>query len=206
MEGGNRVRVGDVLRSASAGFARGSLWHAWLEKIEWLDADAADRLDKNLFRSVDRSLTAGLDLEAELAEFWRVVIAGPTGALLARTAYADPRPLGFSPALAARLNQSGVRLVVQRERRFALVEDNLLVNGSLDRLVTWQTADGQVLAADLIDFKTDRSADEAQLAERIEFYRPQIAAYRRTAGRLLDLPPEAIVGRLVFLHAGAVAR
>ena len=107
LEGGNRVRVGDVLRSASAGFARGSLWHAWLEKIEWLEADAADRLDKNLFRSVDRSLSAGLDLEAELAEFWRVVLAGPIRTLLARQSYADPRSLGFSPALAARLTRAG---------------------------------------------------------------------------------------------------
>ncbi len=102
------------------------------------------------------------------------------------------------------LAESGARLVVARERRFAVREENVLINGSLDRLVTWQSADGRVLAADVIDFKTDRAGDAGQLDERVEYYRPQLMAYRRAVERLYGLEPEAVVGRLVFLEPGVV--
>ena len=126
--------------------------------------------------------------------------------MLSQKSYADPRSLGFSAAVAGRLAQAGAGLTLQRERRFALVEENVLVNGSLDRVVLWQTAEGKTLAADLIDFKTDRAGDETRLAERVEFYRPQIAAYRRAIERLHRLEPAAVVGRLVFLDGGHVRR
>jgi ATP-dependent exoDNAse (exonuclease V) beta subunit len=102
------------------------------------------------------------------------------------------------------LGQNTARLVVHRERRFAVREGDVLINGSLDRLVTWQSPDGRVLAADVIDFKTDRATDVGQLDERVEFYRPQVDAYRRAVERLYGLEPEQVVGRLVFLQPGVV--
>jgi ATP-dependent helicase/nuclease subunit A len=204
LEGGALVRAGDVLRADSANLARGSLWHAWLEKIEWLEEPTTKALDKSLFRSVDRSLTAGLDIEAELARFWKSVVLGPIGKFLTRSAYDDPPSLGLPAAVARRLAQAGARVVVERERRFAQREADALVSGSLDRLVTWQTVDGKVLAADVIDFKTDRAVDDGRLQQRVEFYRPQVMAYRRAVERLFGLESEAVVGRLMFLEAGQV--
>ena len=89
--------------------------------------------------------------------------------------------------------------MVNRERRFAVREGDVLVSGSLDRLVTWQAADGQVLAADVIDFKTDRAGKgrgrASQLDERVEFYRPQMMAYRRAlSGSMASRPRRSSAG------------
>jgi ATP-dependent exoDNAse (exonuclease V) beta subunit len=204
MEGGTRVRLGDVLRLSGGGLARGSLWHAWLERIEWLDEQPSSPLDKEMLRSVAHGLAAGLDVEQEMSAFLKTVVVGPIGKMLCRSAYDDPRSIGLPAAVAARLGQGATRLVVSRERRFAVREADVLVSGSLDRLVTWQAPDGRVLAADVIDFKTDRGTDAGQIDERVEFYRPQVLAYRRAVERLYGLEPEAVVGRLVFLEPGVV--
>ena len=201
MEGGTQVRLADVLRLGTAGLARGSLWHAWLERIEWLDGQPAD---KEFFRSVARGLGAGLDVEQELAAFWQTVVSGPIGKLLCRAAYDDPQAIGLSAAVARELATGAPRLVVDRERRFAVREGDVLVSGSLDRLVTWQSPGGQVLAADVIDFKTDRASDAGQLDERVELYRPQVLAYRRAVERLYGLTAERVVSRLVFVEPGVV--
>ena len=90
------------------------------------------------------------------------------------------------------------------QRRFAVREGDALVSGSVDRLVIWQSADGQVLAADVIDFKTDRAGDAGQLDERVEIYRPQMLAYRRAVERAYWLEPEQVASRLVFLQPGVI--
>ncbi len=118
-----------------------------------------------------------------------------------RLAYADPRQLGFGQAIAAELAAGPVELRVERERRFAIHDAEGLLSGSFDRLVLLVRG-GRVLAADLIDFKTDRPAGAAQLAAQVEFYRPQIAAYRRAIARLYRLDPARISSRLAFLRAG----
>ena len=130
--------------------------------------------------------------EQELAAFWKSVVSGPIQKLLCRVGLrrsAVDRVVGCR--LPQELRQNGARLVVARERRFAVREGDVLVSGSLDRLVTWQAADGRVLAADVIDFKTDRASDESQLDERVEFYRPQVLAYRRAVERLYGLDARA---------------
>ncbi|HTU23790.1 MAG TPA: UvrD-helicase domain-containing protein, partial [Pirellulales bacterium] len=96
LEGGMLVRIGNVLRLGQASFARGSLWHAWLERIEWLDEPPTEQ---ESFRAIGRSLAAGLDGERELAAFWQTVVEGPARAWLCRSAYDDPRSLGLPAAL-----------------------------------------------------------------------------------------------------------
>ena len=116
---------------------------------------------KRYCASVAKPFAAGLDVDEELAAYWQTVVSGPIGKLLCRAAYDDPQSVGLSAEVARQLGESGRRLVVHRERPFAVLEGDVLVNGSLDRLVTWQSQDGQVLAADLIDFKTDRASGAA---------------------------------------------
>jgi ATP-dependent helicase/nuclease subunit A len=76
-------------------------------------------------------------------------------------------------------------------------QDRVMVRGRIDLLVI--EPDGLTL----LDYKTDRVAPE-RLAERIEFYGPQVAMYKRAM--------EAIAGRRVkdvflgFLHARHIAR
>jgi ATP-dependent helicase/nuclease subunit A len=116
-----------------------------------------------------------------------------------------PASLKLSRLGAKAWPQGDVNVCVERERRFAVRHDEELLSGSIDRLVVIQCG-GKVIAADVIDFKTDEVTvgDAAGLQKKAEFYRPQLDAYRAAAAKLLGLAPEAIGARLVFLSVGKV--
>jgi len=210
-----RVRLRDRLRPLSdEAFARGTLWHAWLEQIEWLDEgpphdgpargnlSGGDPNDE-LLRTIAATIRHGINVEDEMARFRAALRRPEVRRVLSRQAYADPRTLGLGTAQAAEVTRAGCELGVHRERRFAVRDAGGLLSGSIDRLVLL-TRDQRVLAADVIDFKTDRVAGAAELDEKVEFYRPQIAAYCLAAARLYRLEPEQVAARLVFVETGAV--
>jgi ATP-dependent exoDNAse (exonuclease V) beta subunit len=94
---------------------------------------------------------------------------------------------------------------VLREHAFALREEGKLMSGSIDRLVLVREGE-RVVAAEVIDFKTDMlDKKSSTLADKVEFYRPQLAAYRRAVARLHRLDEAAITARLVFLSTGETA-
>jgi ATP-dependent helicase/nuclease subunit A len=80
-----------------------------------------------------------------------------------------------------------------------------LLTGFIDRLVLLEDA-GQVVAAEIIDFKTDPfdAQDPQQLAAKIAFYAPQMRAYRRAVSHMTNCPPERIIASLLFVEAGIV--
>jgi ATP-dependent exoDNAse (exonuclease V) beta subunit len=88
---------------------------------------------------------------------------------------------------------------------FAIQDGDKILSGAIDRIVLIRRA-GQLLAADILDFKTDElpASDSAALATRTDFYRPQLEAYRRAVAKLLRLKPEHIGARIVFLNSGIV--
>jgi hypothetical protein len=43
------------------------------------------------------------------------------------------------------------------------------------------------------------------IAERVEYYRPQLDAYRRAIAEVFRLDPRKITARLLFVEPGAVA-
>ena len=94
---------------------------------------------------------------------------------------------------------------VERERRFLVrdKDDGKFWNGSLDRVVWLGDADG-IVAADILDFKTDALAPGAAegLAQRVEHYRSQLDSYRRAVAKLSNLSEKCISARLVFPFPG----
>ena len=78
--------------------------------------------------------------------------------------------------------------------------------GFIDRLVLIKEED-QVVAAEVLDFKTDKieSGNQAQLEERKAHYQPQIAAYRDAVRERYGLAASEVTGKLVFLDIGVVA-
>ncbi|HLB34885.1 MAG TPA: UvrD-helicase domain-containing protein [Chthoniobacterales bacterium] len=80
------------------------------------------------------------------------------------------------------------RLDVWRERRFAVIlEDDTqreLLTGAFDRVVLGYNKNGKVIAAEIIDFKTDAVSPEQQ-QERAAHYRPQLDAYEQALRKLL---------------------
>ena len=76
------------------------------------------------------------------------------------------------------------------------------MQGSFDRLLLFREG-AKVVAADILDFKTDRVADPAGIQERVSIYEPQIEEYRRAAATLFGLAPAgACRARLLFVEPG----
>jgi len=99
------------------------------------------------------------------------------------------------------------RWQVWRERPFAVRDGDTILSGTIDRLVV--LFDGaRPIAADVLDFKTDRvpGADPQAVQQRIEFYRPQLEAYRCAVADLFRLDRARISTRLAMLEPGMVCR
>ena len=89
------------------------------------------------------------------------------------------------------------------ERSFALTlsdeeGEETLWAGTFDRVVLFKR-DGTPERAELIDFKTDQLADEAEVAARVEHYRPQLKAYAYILAKMTGLDISRIESSLLFL-------
>ncbi len=197
LEGGTHVRLSDQWSDTSAdrtgALVRGTLIHAWFEQIEWLEdgLPSDDRL-----REVASSLP-DLDLQSEdiarwLADFHAMVAKPHIGACLERNHYKD---------------FSGHALKVETERPLAVCEGERLLVGNIDRLVTIYEGD-QPIAADILDFKTDGivPGDDKALANKVEFYGPQISAYRSAVCAVCRLEASQVSAKLLFVNAGSIER
>ena len=193
LEGGSWVAAASVLRvKSSIALNLGTLAHAWLEQIEWLDDGVPS--DETL-RQVAANLRQKIgDVSSQLDEaiprFRQQLAAPAVAAALKRSFYAS---------------RTGEPPRALREHTFAVRLGDEILSGAIDRLVLLPQR-GKTIAADILDFKTDDVAagDDAALKEKIEFYRPQVAAYRTAAAHWLRLDPGQITSRLVFLSLGAV--
>jgi len=200
LEGGLRVAGGTVLKARSPlALGIGTLFHAWLAEIEWLDnGPPSDDVLQRLAARLRADTGASADqVASHLARFRQQIAAKSIADALSRKFYDSPANLGLKlkawPA-------GGIERIAQRERSFAIRQGNALLSGSIDRLVIIKNGDTPI-AADVIDFKTDElpPGDKKALAARIEFYRPQMEAYRAAAAHLLSLEPNNIAAKLVFL-------
>lgn len=194
-------QAGGGVRSLDASRLRGTVFHAWYERIGWLD-DAGPPDDDALLGTA-LALGAGEEAARRWAAEFAASLHGPLGAALRRSAYAG------------RLT-SGQRLDLWRERRFIVrtghplgrSDDEVVLNGTFDRLVIGRGPDGRGVWAEVVDFKTDtlEAGGEAALARRAEHYRPQVEAYRRAAAEILRLDPARVSARLLFTALGREVR
>lgn len=88
---------------------------------------------------------------------------------------------------------------VFRERTFAMRQGERLLSGAIDRLVL-QQVNSRTIGAEVIDFKTDDISTAGLYEERVEMYRPQLAAYCDAVARLYNLPRRTVTARLVFVN------
>jgi ATP-dependent helicase/nuclease subunit A len=208
-EGGGHIRLDRLFQPGeAAGMAAGTLFHAWFETIEWLDNGAPTEAvlrDAALAKRWELPADTWRDLDRLLAEFRQWLRNPDIEGILRRSAYADPKHVAFPQKLAHLFTKTLVPQRIERERRFLVRDGETFLSGSVDRIV-WLSDEGRIIAADLIDFKTDKvePGNESAFAERTEFYRPQLDAYRRAVSRLADLPAEHVAARLVFTFAGRV--
>jgi ATP-dependent helicase/nuclease subunit A len=205
LEGGVHVAGAAILAARSPqALGIGTLFHAWLAETEWLDdGPPSEEVLRRVAARMRADTGASADqVAAHLVRFRQQLAAPPIAEVLSRRFYDLPANLGLKlkawPA-------GRIELAALRERSFAIRQENSLLAGSIDRLVIIRSG-GKPIAADVIDFKTDEIApgDKKSLAARVEFYRPQMEAYRAAVGRLLGLASERVAMRLVFLSSGSV--
>jgi ATP-dependent exoDNAse (exonuclease V) beta subunit len=188
-EGGRRVRTENLFRSRSDAL-RGTMVHAWLEELEWIETFESDE-DQLLARGA--ALEPDLELRREaLGELQQALTQDEIRQALSRAGSQAPE---------------GATLEVSTERAFSVVlpDDDgqeQLWSGSIDRLVVARR-DDRVVWAEVLDYKTDRVRDE-RLQQRVEFYRPQLEKYARVVAAQTGLAIEEISVRLVFLSAARV--
>jgi len=87
---------------------------------------------------------------------------------------------------------------VWRERAFEVILDGVWFTGVFDRVIVGRDAGGRVVNVSVIDFKTDRAAQNGTDAQIAEKHTAQINLYRRVAAILTGLPLEEVRGVLAF--------
>ncbi len=190
LEGHGHVRLGQCLSAtAHRAMAHGVLIHAFFEQIEWLEDGTPD--EDQLTRLGRRLDADPHHLEVAIREFHAALTRPHVSQLLSRANYES----WLKPD---RKTAGPLRLEVRREQPLSVRVDDTILSGSIDRLVLLWEAD-QPRAAEIIDVKTDQVTTPQQRIEREEHYAPQIQAYARGLSRMLQLDPERITTRLLFL-------
>lgn len=206
LEGGSRVAAAQLLApQAEAAFQLGTLYHAWLAQIEWLDNGLPG--DDLLAATAARVRIGDIaNKSGELiAQFRSQLQAQEVADLLWRKRYETLGNLGLSSIPAREWARGELAVKVYCERPFAVRDGDAVLAGSMDRLVVIHSG-GQAIAAEIIDYKTDAIApgNRSAIAQRVAFYQPQIDAYRAAASQFLRLDRSRIAAQLVFLNAAAV--
>lgn len=186
----------DDVRSGAT--QRGTLWHAWCQAIGWLDEGPLTRAK---LLSIGRKLCpVERDCETALDQFERAIQQPAIARLLSHAEYRPPRNLALAEEFLRRLDGPALEVSCFAERRFTIVDGERHVSGAIDRIVLLKEK-GQVVAAEIIDFKTDRSGENSPLREA---YLDQLDGYARAVSKAYQLDRSRISGKLVWLATGAV--
>ncbi|MCH2181865.1 MAG: UvrD-helicase domain-containing protein [Mariniblastus sp.] len=195
LEGGSRVRLQTIFSAHDQQDALlyGSLIHRCFQQVHWLEDFKVDRqglLDQ--VKQVDPSPAA---CQHAVGDFEQMLKTDSVAHVLSLDRYQQeilPEFLADHP-----VSTDAIRLEVQNERPFAVYHRGELVQGFIDRLVLIYNG-ANLIAADLIDFKTDQVTEE-NMGQRVEYYRPQLNAYRMAVSRFCHLPIERVTARLLFV-------
>ena len=196
LEGQTTVAVARLFdRQRSAALQVGTVVHRVLEQITWWTAelDSTSALRVLCHTCGGRSADEQADAWADRLVTW---LRGES----VQQVLCEDR---YRACILARAPQSAdVILSVRTEQSLAAEVNQVWLSGVVDRLVL-ATADSGLLWAHVIDYKTDQLPpdDPATLAERVEFYRPQLQAYRSMVSAALRLPPERVLADLCFVPA-----
>jgi ATP-dependent helicase/nuclease subunit A len=203
LEGGTKIKLAEAFLAGSDAMALrlGTLHHGWFERIEWLDDGAPT--DAELTAAAMSLGAASVDLEKEIGVFRHRLARRAVQDCLSKERYSQVDNLPFSAAVRQRIAEQPLRLTVENEREFAVLDGDSLLGGSIDRLVLMRHGE-KLIAAEIIDFKTDTidADDPAKFAEKVEYYQPQLDAYRRAVRGVTGLAESHIAAGLLFVSPG----
>ncbi len=182
----------------------GSLIHHWFEQVEWLEdgAPSTDRLS-TLARRQGFSEDA---VKEALPLFDQMIAAPEIIRLLSRDRYSTPGDPPWGEAQSTGSQDQVGEPIVHREQSLAVRHQGELMTGAIDRLVLLRQGE-ELVAAEVIDFKTDRidPHDKQAVRSRIAHYRGQLVSYGAAVAHTYGLSPERISLQLAFVRAGLVS-
>ncbi|WP_460168233.1 UvrD-helicase domain-containing protein [Thermostilla marina] len=208
LEGAGTKPLGAYIQAPAAGAAdRGTLLHAWFEQVRFLDEGEPD---ESLLRQIGERLEfPAHEIDDILRQFRRMLAQPLIRRVLARETYRGKPPADRHESSAVHVTDAvrNPRWELRTESAFSVRVEDKLCRGSIDRLMILFDGDRRV-AADIIDYKSDGvSPDSGDVfTDRVEFYRPQLEAYRKAAAAWLKLPEENVSIRLLFVGAPAIVR
>jgi len=198
LEGGRKIKLKNLFHSTQSEQAmeRGEMIHACFELVGWLDQAIPTR--EQLETRLNRLSPSSAEIPPSIDDFFQMIDQPQIRQLLSRDKYQEMFLMQVPPADSILLEAN--RVEVLTERPFAVALDSGMLQGVIDRLVLVYEGD-TLVAADVIDFKTD-DVPSAAIQKRVEYYRPQLTAYRAAASKFLRLPLEKISTRMLFVQLG----
>jgi ATP-dependent helicase/nuclease subunit A len=185
-EGGGEITIESLFRTGSvAAMAKGTAVHAWLSQIEWItDAQRENAADEILAATArDWRGIPEEDARRSLGDVLEKLLAPESelGGAFDRGRYA--RQWKIVPG----------QVEAWRERSFAVVHGGAIWSGRFDRVVIARNAEGEVVAAEVVDFKTDKE-------EKPDYYQPQLDSYRTVLEKMFakQKTRPGITTRLIF--------
>jgi len=168
-EGGDAVTIARRFGGGGGrGMAVGTAVHAWLAAVQWEEDLKTLRPDDLL----NETSADWVGMEKAVAESLLAELIGKlsgTNAALARA---------FNRRVYSKTWQVPVNTIhVWRERAFVVPMDTTLWNGRFDRVVVARDTAGLITHAEIIDFKSDVVQNATVLAEKQQFYKPQLDSY-----------------------------
>ena len=212
LEGGNRVRLAETLTTPERDVALefGELMHCCFEQVHWLD-EGDQVTDIQLHERLQTVSPGSEQIDNAINRFRELLEHDNLKKLLSTGTVREQHMVQDLDS--AEGSDSPNRIEVHTEKRLAVLMDQLdhvesetgsLIEGVVDRLVLVYEG-GCIVAAEISDFKVEQ-IDDSNLTQRIEHYRPQLAAYRAAVEQMLGLPADQIATRLVFVQTGQVVQ
>ncbi len=183
------------------GRTRGTLIHALFKLILWLDE--SDQPTPEKLRILAQELfirqtdVTDKEFESVLQDYQKMLDQTSTQTALSHLPTRDRfvRKLGLA-------DRNGFELSVMTERPFVYRRHESIIQGTMDRLVIAEQS-GQRLAAEVIDFKTDRFSGELNrwIDCKQADYSDQLSDYRAAVAHCFGIPHQFITTSLLLLEA-----
>ncbi len=197
LEGQPRIPVVELFQaSRNESLRLGTLVHGWFESIEWLNEDQWPDADKLRHVAVQLGTMA---TNQQIENFLRTIAQSNVRNLLTLSTY---RSVANTWLAKFGLNRDA-RFEVRNEQAIVFDDAQQVLSGIVDRLILVWSED-RVVAADVIDYKTDHVDSAEGLEARGQYYAPQLAAYRKALAGMLRISADRIRTRLLFTEADVV--
>ncbi|MDQ8189432.1 UvrD-helicase domain-containing protein [Roseibacillus persicicus] len=131
-------------------------------------------------------------------QWWQPGFELPAGTDYPREALQQVEGTLSDPACQLALKQPSSPAKVWREQDFEVLLDDHWTSGTFDRVTLHSDSTGKVVAAEVLDFKTDQVETEQDAQDRASKYRDQMDTYRAAAALLFGLPTAQVKTQLLF--------